>query len=70
MTAFAWLKHLSNCYLEGTKKGLLNIRKIEDRGRILMTIPQANTDSIKHALYIESWQTVLLTTKCGKLQIW
>ena len=44
MSQLAWLSHLPNCYLEGTQKGFMMIRSLNNSGRALFKIPQQNQD--------------------------
>ena len=53
ITKFGVMTHMPNTYIECTSKGNLDVRMVNSKGKIQMTIPQKNQDQIQQIEYIE-----------------
>lgn len=68
LTQFAWITHFdSSYYIEGTEKGYLKIKDIDDVGSCLIAVPSHTVDQVQQIVYSQSKRLVLMTSRDGKL---
>lgn len=66
-TAFKWQSRMK-CYLEGTNKGLVKIRDIENKGECIMILQTGFTERVQHIHYSSDKNVVFLGARDGRFQ--
>ena len=68
-SAFAWIEHL-NCYLEGTNKGYLRLRKVDEGGICFITLDSKSCVRINTAHYSKRRGLLFVSSEDGIMNVW